>query len=181
MSGDIDHNESSQLILTFTSTEPEKIHFFRRVSSEANWDFLIFYIDDEEQERWSGDQWWTEHTYQITPGRHTYKWEYAKDHSVDGGADCACIDYITLPPYLDETNEQAEFPLTLHPNPTTDQVMVELDQEGDFNILVFDTDGKLILSERNRQVVSFKGLPSGIYQILVEQNGQRWSRKIIKI
>ena len=59
--------------------------------------------------------------------------------------------------------------------------MVELDQEGDFNILVFDTDGKLILSERNRQVVSFKGLPSGIYQILVEQNGQRWSRKIIKI
>ena len=181
MSGDIDHNESSQLILTFTSTEPEKIHFFRRVSSEANWDYLIFYIDDEEQERWSGDQWWTEHTYQITPGRHTYKWEYAKDNSVDGGADCASIDYITLPPCLDETNEQTELPLTLHPNPTTDQVMVELDQEGDFNILVFDTDGKLILSERNRQVVSFKGLPSGIYQIMVEQNGQRWSRKIIKI
>ena len=181
MSDDIDHNESSQLILTFTSTEPEKIHFFRRVSSEANWDFLIFYIDDEEQERWSGDQWWTEHTYQITPGRHTYKWEYAKDHSVDGGADCASIDYITLPPYLDETNEQTELPLTLHPNPTTDQVRVELDQEGDFYILIFDTEGKLILSERNTQVVSFKGLPSGIYQIMVEQNGQRRSRKIIKI
>ena len=180
-SGDIDHNESSQLILTFTSTESEKIHFFRRVSSEANYDFLIFYIDDEEQERWSGEQWWTEHTYPITPGRHVYKWVYAKDHSVDGGSDCACIDYITLPPYLDETAEQAVFPLNLHPNPTTDQITIDLDQEGDFSVSVFDTHGKLILSLRNTNILSFKDCPSGLYHIVVEQNGQRRSRKIVKM
>ena len=180
-SGDIDHNESSQLILTFTSTESEKIHFFNRVSSEANYDFLIFYIDDEEQERWSGDLWWGEYSYPITAGRHIYKWEYVKDHSVDGGADCACIDYITLPPCLDKTDEQAELPLTIHPNPATDQIHIGLEQEGDFKILVFDAEGKLILSEQNTQVISLKGLTSGMYQIIVEQNGQRWSRKIIKI
>ena len=180
-SGDIDHNESSQLILTFTSTESEKIRFFKRVSSEANYDFLIFYIDDEEQERWSGDLWWSEHSYQITPGQHTYKWEYVKDHSVDYGSDCACIDYITLPPYLDETAEQNVFPLNVHPNPTTNQITIDLDQEGDFGISVFDVHGKLILSERNATTLSFKGLPSGLYHIVVEQNGQRWSRKIIKM
>ena len=180
-SGEIDHNEASQLILTFTSTESEKIHFFKRVSSEAGYDFLIFYIDDEEQERWSGEVWWSENSYQITPGRHTYKWEYAKDYSVDGGSDCACIDYITLPPYLDGTTEQNILPLTLHPNPTTDQITVSLDQKGNFSILVFDLEGKLILSERNTQVISMKGLSAGMYHIIVEQNGQRWSRKIIKI
>ncbi len=180
-SGNIDHNESSQLVLTFTSTEYEKIHFFNRVSSEANYDFLIFYIDDEEQERWSGDLWWGEYSYPITPGRHIYKWEYVKDHSIDGGSDCACIDYITLPPYLDKTDEQAELPLTIHPNPATDQIQIVLEQEGDFRILVFDTQGKLILSEQNTKVISLKGLPTSIYQIIVEQKGQRWSRKIIKI
>jgi hypothetical protein len=180
-SGEIDHNESSQLILTFTSTESENIRFFKRVSSEANYDFLVFYIDNEEQDRWSGELWWSENSYPISPGRHTYKWEYAKDHSVDSGSDCACIDYITLPPYLDKTVEQNVLPLTLHPNPTTDQITVSLEQEGDFNILVFDIEGKLIFSERNTQVISMKGQPAGIYQIIVEQNGLRWSRKIIKI
>ena len=180
-SGEIDHNESSQLILTFTSTESENIRFFKRVSSEANYDFLVFYIDNEEQDRWSGELWWSVNSYPISPGRHTYKWEYAKDHSVDSGSDCACIDYITLPPYLDKTVEQNVLPLTLHPNPTTDQITVSLEQEGDFNILVFDIEGKLIFSERNTQVISMKGHPAGIYQIIVEQNGLRWSRKIIKI
>jgi hypothetical protein len=56
-----------------------------------------------------------------------------------------------------------------------------MEQEGDFKILVFDTQGKLILSEQNTKVISLKGLPTSIYQIIVEQKGQRWSRKIIKI
>ena len=180
-SGDIDHNETSELILTFTSTESEKIHFFKRVSSEANYDFLVFYIDDEEQERWSGELWWSERSYQVTPGRHTYKWAYIKDYSVDNGSDCACIDYITLPPYLNETSEQAVLPLTLHPNPTTDQITIDLEHKGDFRILVFDTEGKFIFSNRNTNTISFKGRPAGLYHIVVEQNGQRWSSRIIKM
>jgi hypothetical protein len=180
-SSPIDHDQISQLTLNFYSTDEGEISFFRRVSSEANYDFLVFYIDEVEQDRWSGDYGWKGFSYPTTAGWHNYKWAYIKDYSVNGGSDAAWIDYITLPPYLDETNEQTELPLTLHPNPTTDQVMVELDQEGDFNILVFDSEGKLILSEHNTQVISFKGLSSGIYHIMVEQNGQRWSRKIIKI
>ena len=180
-SADIDHDESSQLTLTFSSTEPGDISFYRMVSSETNYDFLIFYIDDEEQERWSGVVWWSEHSYPTTPGRHVYKWVYAKDYSVDGGSDCAWIDYVTLPPNLDELAEQANNILTLHPNPTTDQVTLDVEQEGDFSINVFDTNGKLILTERNTNVVSFKGLPAGMYHIVMEQNGQRWSGRIVKL
>lgn len=180
-SSPIDHDQISQLTLNFYSSDEGEISFFRRVSSEANYDFLVFYIDEVEQDSWSGDYGWKGFSYPTTAGWHNYKWAYIKDYSVNGGSDAAWIDYITLPPYLDETNEQTELPLTLHPNPTTDQVMVELDQKGDFNILVFDSEGKLIRSEHNTQVISFKGLSSGIYHIMVEQNGQRWSRKIIKI
>ena len=54
-------------------------------------------------------------------------------------------------------------------------------QEGDFSISVFDTNGKLVLRERNTTVVSFKDRPAGLYHIVVEQNGQRWSGRIVKM
>ena len=180
-SGTIDHNQTSQLTLNFTSTESGDISFYRKVSSEEGFDFLIFYIDGVEQGRWSGEHWWSEYSFATTSGPHIYKWAYTKDNSVSNGSDCAWIDYITLPPHLDKTAEQAELPLALHPNPTTDQVTVDLEQEGDFSISVFDANGKLILTERGTAVVSFKGLPAGMYHIVVEQNGQRWSRKIVKM
>ena len=112
-SSPIDHDQISQLTLNFYSTDEGEISFFRRVSSEANYDFLVFYIDEVEQDRWSGDYGWRGFSYPTTAGWHNYKWVYIKDHSVNGGSDAAWIDYITLPPYLDETNEQTEPPLTL--------------------------------------------------------------------
>ena len=180
-SGNIDHSESSQLTLNFRSSESSYISFFRRVSSEANYDFLSFYIDGEELGKWSGDYWWEEFTYPTSPGLHNYIWVYAKDHSVNSGSDCAWIDYITLPSHLDETAEHADLPLSLHPNPTTDQVTLGLDQEGDFNVSVFDANGNLVFMERNNAVISFKNRPAGMYHIVVEQNGQRWSGRIVKL
>jgi len=180
-SGAIVHNESSQMTLTFTSTEPGTIMFYRRVSSEANYDFLIFSIDGEEADRWAGDYWWQQCTYETQPGQHTYTWTYAKDYSVDGGSDRAWIDYITLPPHLDGSDELSDAPLTVHPNPTTDQITVELEREGDFTVKVYDAKGQLVEQQRNAKVVELKGHSAGMYHIVVEQNGQRWSSRIIKM
>lgn len=180
-SSTIDHDESSQLTLSFHSTESGKISFFRKVSSEENYDFLVFSIDDEEKERWSGEAWWSEKSYSIAPGQHNYTWTYLKDYSVSNGSDCAWIDYITLPPHLDEVAEQTVTPLNLHPNPTTDQVTIDLEQEGGFVIRVYDSKGRLVLSERNVRTVSFKDRSAGLYHIVVEQNGQHWGSSIIKL
>lgn len=95
--------------------------------------------------------------------------------------DAAWIDYIMLPCHLDETAEQPELPLDIHPNPTTDQITLGLEQEGDFTVQVYDANGRLVFTERNAEVVSFKDRPAGLYHIVVEQNGQRWSRKIVKM
>ena len=177
----ITHDESSQLIFAYTSIDGGTFSFYSMVSSENNYDFLIFYIDGVEQDRWSGEQWWKEHSYEITPGYHSFTWLYLKDYSVNGGLDAAWIDYISLPPHLDKTDEQAHLPLTLHPNPTSDQISIDLEQKDDFEIQVFDANGKLVCKERNNKLVSLKNKPSGMYHIVVEQNGRRWSQKIIKM
>ena len=121
------------------------------------------------------------HSYTVRPGQHVYTWTYEKDYSVSSGADCAWIDYIFLPPYLDNTAEQNVLPLTLYPNPTTDQVSIGLELEGDFIIQVFDANGQCILEEKNLSTLSFKGRPAGMYHIVVQQDGQSWSRRIIKM
>ena len=177
----ITHDESSSLSFTYTSTEEGTFEFYSRVSSESNYDFLVFYIDDEEKARWSGTIEWYNHSYAVRPGQHVYTWTYEKDYSVSSGADCAWIDYIFLPPYLDNTAEQNALPLTLYPNPTTDQVSIGLELEGDFIIQVFDANGQCILEEKNLNTLSFKGRPAGMYHIVVQQDGQIWSRRIIKM
>ena len=52
------------------------------------------------QEEWSGTVDWSEVSYPVTTGAHTFKWVYFKDGSVSSGADCAWVDYIIFPPIL---------------------------------------------------------------------------------
>ena len=96
-SGIITHDESSTMSITQT-TKATEISFFRKVSSETNYDFLHFYIDDEDMGAWSGEFPWNEMRYPIEPGTHTFKWSYIKDYSVNSGYDCAWIDDISILP-----------------------------------------------------------------------------------
>ena len=69
----------------------------RKVSSESEYDYLRFYIDGVQKEQWSGEVAWSNVTYAVTPGLHTFKWTYSKDVSVVAGSDCAWVDYIIFP------------------------------------------------------------------------------------
>ena len=175
------HGESSQLTFTYTSNEVGNISFYSKISSEANHDYLLFYVDDVMYYRWTGTIAWYSNNFIIGPGRHEYKWLYTKDQTGSSGDDCAWIDYITLPPHLDETSEQNTLPLTLHPNPTTDQISIDIEQEGAFVVQVYDKGGRLVLSEKDTRVISMKGKPAGLYHVVVTQGGQRWSRSIVKM
>lgn len=177
----ITHNESSSLTFTDDSPEAGMFSFYAKVSSETNYDFLIFSIDGDEIARWSGEMFWEEFSIEVSPGLHTYVWTYLKDYSVNDGRDAAWIDYIQLPFHPDETAEQTDLPLTLHPNPTDDLVRIDWEQEGDFTIQVLDESGRLVVSEQNANTISLAGLPTGLYHIVVLQDGHRWSRKIVKM
>ncbi|MBO7617738.1 MAG: T9SS type A sorting domain-containing protein [Bacteroidales bacterium] len=90
-------NVTSNLILSHEAGSNDSISFYYKVSSESGYDKLHFYIDNQEMGTWSGNIGWTKAIYPVTAGRHTYKWAYTKDGSVNNGSDCGWIDYIGLP------------------------------------------------------------------------------------
>ncbi len=97
-SGDINNSQTSWLSLQYDVYATDTISFWMKVSSESNYDFLKFYIDNTEIDSWSGEIGWQQVAYLVSVGTHTFKWEYDKDASVSNGADAAWIDYIVFPP-----------------------------------------------------------------------------------
>ena len=174
-------NGFSQLTLSYTSNTDGTFSFFAKVSSHRPYDVLDFYMDGNRMYAWSGERDWNEYVCNVWPGQHEFIWRYRKSSYPPEGDNCAWIDYITLPPFLDKTAEHAEQPLTLHPNPTTGQISIDIEQEGHFAVQVFDENGRLIMTEQDTPVISIKDKPAGMYHIVVTQEGQRWSRRIIKM
>jgi hypothetical protein len=96
-SGEIGNNQSSTLEISFENIMPSELRFFRKISSEEDYDFLYFHINGELQNEWSGESDWTEMIYILNAGDYTFTWSYDKDGSVTGGEDCAWIDFIIFP------------------------------------------------------------------------------------
>lgn len=109
VSGDINDNQQSVLSIEGNVVADGTISFYRKVSSEGSYDKLRFFIDDAEQEFWSGDLDWEQVEFGVTAGEHTFTWKYTKDGSQNGGEDCAWIDYIVFP-----TMEMATGPLAMN-------------------------------------------------------------------
>lgn len=95
-SANISHGDTSVLAITLNVLADDTISFYRRVSSESNYDYLKFYIDTLTK-RWSGEQSWALEEFPIGAGIHTIKWIYAKDGSVNRGHDKAWIDFVVFP------------------------------------------------------------------------------------
>ena len=97
-SGAINDNQQTDLILTAEVLTNGEFSFYKKVSSESSYDKLYFYIDNQEKGNWSGDVAWSQESFQVTAGTHTFKWSYKKDYSMSSGSDCAWIDDIEFPP-----------------------------------------------------------------------------------
>jgi len=96
-SGAIGNNGSTTLQITMEVSSAGNISFWRKVSSEANYDWLKFYIDNNETGSWSGEIGWSEVSYPVTAGSHIFKWTYSKDVGSVSGSDCAWLDDIRFP------------------------------------------------------------------------------------
>jgi hypothetical protein len=81
----------------------DSIAFYRKVSSEANYDFLEFYIDNAKVGSWSGEVAWGRVAYPVTAGTRTFRWVYIKDIFVVAGQDCGWVDYIEFPGMAEQT------------------------------------------------------------------------------
>jgi hypothetical protein len=120
-SGTIGDNQSSSISVTLDVTADGEIDFYYKVSAEYSssgnyfYDGLEFYIDNtlkgQYQSITSGGSPWTNVSYDVTEGEHTFKWTYVKDGG-GGSTDCdntdcadaAWIDDIVFPPAYMESN-----------------------------------------------------------------------------
>jgi subtilisin-like proprotein convertase family protein len=91
-SGDIDNLQQS--VMTTEVTGPCKLTFYWGVSSEKDYDFLRFFIDDEEKAAISGEVGWTRQEHFIPAGTHSLKWVYQKDDYVARGLDSGFVDQL---------------------------------------------------------------------------------------
>jgi hypothetical protein len=71
--------------------------FDYRVSSEAGWDALEFYLNGTRLGRWSGDNGWNTFQFRVLPGLNSLEWRYSKDANFSAGPDAAFIDNVYLP------------------------------------------------------------------------------------
>jgi hypothetical protein len=94
--GSIDDNGITTLKMTLDCISGQ-ISFYYKVSCEYYYDFLRFYIDGEQQDEWSGNEDWTQISFDVSPGNRTFEWVYSKDESSSYGSDTAWIDGIVFP------------------------------------------------------------------------------------
>ena len=102
-SGPIADNQSSTLLSSIMG--PGTLSFWWKVSSEPDYDFLDFYLDNSLQASISGEVSWEKRTVSIPPGVHSLKWQYIKDIADTFGLDSGWLDEVfftppVAPPYF---------------------------------------------------------------------------------
>ena len=97
-SGNAGQNSSASALTTVIEMEAgETLVFDYKNSSETNYDFFNFIVNDQQILHLSGTNTsnWTTYTYTAaSAGTYTFKWEFTKDVSVNGGDDCVKIDNV---------------------------------------------------------------------------------------
>jgi hypothetical protein len=93
-SGAISNDGSTSLIIRTIYSKDDSLSFYYRVSSEQNYDFLSFKLNDVEIFKKSGEIPWTKTAVAVKAGLNKMEWIYRKDNSLSDGSDCAWIDMI---------------------------------------------------------------------------------------
>lgn len=128
-SGTISHNDTSTVQYDITLTQAGNLSFAYKTSSENTYDWLYFFVDGTQKDRWSGLHDWTEFSTALSAGTHHLAWKYIKDYSVNGNDDRVWIDHICLPVYNDHspnlsvTPEMLEVTLHNHDSRTLDTTL----------------------------------------------------------
>ena len=180
-SGSISHYSSTTLKITDTATVADTLSFYYKVSSEQNYDKLIFKIDGQTKDEWSGVIGWTRAAYPVSVGPHTYTWTYSKDYYGTYGSDCAFIDAITFPcgkvnyPVgIQEISDNAN-DIRIWPNPTTDILHIQLlnEENQDYTYQLFNLTGKLLQGGRladNHAEIDVRSQTAGVYFLRIENS-----------
>jgi len=161
-SADISDNENSSLEISVEFFGAGSISFYKKVSSETNFDFLKFYIDGSVQGEWSGDGSWSNESYDVSAGVHNLKWEFDKDSYVSSNDDCGYVDYIMINRGASQIDEDIIPKVTTlyqnYPNPFNPETTIKyyLVNDANVNLVVFNAKGEQVYNSSVKDVVTGK-------------------------
>ena len=149
-SGAITNNQESWLQTTLYG--PGTLGFYWKVSSEAGYDGLVFYIDGVKQPGdISGEVDWQQKSFPLAAGSHILKWSYTKDTSSSAGLDTAWLDKVTFITEGTVTGGRQEgFKTTLGDNlfnPRSGgsaKVKFNVPSAGRVSLKIYDISGRLV-------------------------------------
>ncbi len=200
VSGDITHNQSSEMMITINVMSGDTLSFYKKVDCEESpysyylYDYLEFFIDNSSKDTWDGDIDWSRESYYVSQGTHTLKWVYEKDNYVSDGSDCAWVDYIVFPP-ISVTTGMSDLilkgDLSVYPNPASDLTIIRYKNVGSKaqSLKLYSATANLIdvIKESNTQAegiysleYNVSGLSKGIYFLILESEDQKIVKKLIK-
>lgn len=184
-SASISDNQASAFTISLSTSSPDTVSFYVKVSSESNYDFFKFYIDEEEKVSLSGttNTSWQFKQFVIPAGSHVLKFEYSKDYSSAYGSDAAWIDDLAIPMQTTmsglETANQST--LSIYPNPANTTVEIGGLEAGS-TVFVFSLTGEKlseVKAEGQSMTMNTDFLPSGVYLLCVRSPKSIQTQKLI--
>jgi hypothetical protein len=191
-SGDIGNNDVTNLDLVVSCPAQFELSFALKTSTEADYDFLTFFVDNVEVGSWSGENDWTEVSYMLTAGSHNLRWRYEKDFIVTSGMDACWIDNIVLPGAALVTVDEAVTSLNVvdaFPNPFEQSFILNTNSSAsmDVEVRVLNYLGALVEETKFRvtpgqhqQRFDCDGWASGIYTVCIHTPESRKTLKVVK-
>ncbi len=96
-SADIGASGTTSISVAYNSSQAGEINFWMHVSTEANYDYVDFVINGQQELHLSGDTGWENYSFEVPAGENVFQWTYSKDYMVDSNDDCFYLDYVTFP------------------------------------------------------------------------------------
>ena len=192
-SGSISDNQTSEMKVVMNVLSADTISFYKKVSSEATYDFLKFYIDGNKVGEWSGNTGWSRSGYPVTIGSHSFRWVYDKDQAASDGDDCAWVDFVVFPPSTPDgiaENESVDLQLSFYPNPFKDKTAINytISKKTSVSLIVYNAFGQVVEIMRNNteqsagtytSIFNSLGHGPGIYFCRLQSGNQSLIHKLI--
>ncbi|MFA8450178.1 MAG: C25 family cysteine peptidase [Bacteroidales bacterium] len=191
-SGSITDAQSSIMKININCQKEGNLEFKYKVSCEATYDQLRFYVDGKRKAYWSGELDWDTYICALTKGQHELKWVYIKDYMGTDGQDCAWITDIVFPNRIrvgvgvrevaDSSNE-----FTIYPNPVNDHLKVRFNDNSSSakNVSIYSLKGEKLqnVSSNGSEFdikLSDTKFQTGMYIIKVIDSGKVYTKKFMK-
>ncbi len=161
-SGQIPSGASSIMQVEINLSEKSECSFFAKTSSEPDYDYLLFSINDQTLGKWSGQSEWEQYKFPLEQGKNVLQWTYMKDDNTDQYKDCAWVDFIELPEQtsgIRSLSTTVRTPLTISPNPAchSTEISFSLPHPSPVHLGIYNINGT------PARILINKNLPQGAH------------------